>query len=219
MDYFNNITLLHFLPYLLTDNARLSHSQAFARALYEKLVQLFLACTEKEKRTIARSDAEFMAIIKSAIIERSGFRNEQEAFGKEILLPKIPRIKRGNELVWSSLGDPEEPIRPEIQPLIKKLQPLTSLVMQKILDFYPDAYAKSFPNPEETMTFVLNTSHVKIFSELQVSEGNNFQQLALPLIVRAIVDEVGKRYNLSHEKVNEMYESVVVASLKECKMD
>lgn len=152
LDY-DNLTLPQILGVVLRDDIRLPHSQTIAQIFYEKTVEKFLACTERERRDITRSDPEFMAIIRDAIIQRCGFKNEQEAYEKEIEIPKIPRIKRGNEYIWSPLGDPQKPEAQEMQEINKKLDCLTTFVLKKFREFYPHDYAKSFSDSKLLMLY------------------------------------------------------------------
>jgi hypothetical protein len=63
--------------------------------LYSTIHDKYFECTERERRSIARSDAEFCMMIRSVITKLSGLGyNEREAFGNIVNL-EIPRIPRG----------------------------------------------------------------------------------------------------------------------------
>jgi hypothetical protein len=208
---FNDLTLAEILYVILPDNIHLPHSQIFARTLYEKTVQKFLASSENERRLINRSDPEFMAIIRDIIIGECGFNNELEAFGKEVEIPEIPRIKRGNEIVWSHIADPQEPITEEVPDIVKKLHRLTKIVLQKIQEFYPDDYARSFSHPK-LGAMVLNTSHEELIKQLEIADPKNFSRIGLPLVTRALLRHVAEKNYLNGTQVNEMYETILDAS-------
>lgn len=121
----DNLTLMDFLAMLLegsrpdeygaitiTQQIDLPHDSEMAKILFRKTVEKFLSCSEDERRKITRSDPEFVQIVKDVIINRSGFRDEIEAFGVEIPL-SVPRLKRGKELFWHPSGEPEPEVPPQ----------------------------------------------------------------------------------------------------------
>jgi hypothetical protein len=69
------------------------------------MMSKYLDCTEAERRQIIRSDAEFHEMSKECIARRAGFRNAKECFGDKVVTKKVPRLPRGNELLFSSDGD------------------------------------------------------------------------------------------------------------------
>lgn len=152
-----------------------------------------------------------MAIIRDTIIGECGFNNELEAFGKQVEIPEIPRIKRGNEIVWSHIADPQEPITEEVPDIVKKLHRLTKIVLQKTQEFYPDDYARSFSHPK-LGAMVLNTSHEELIKQLQIANPKNFSRIGLPLVTRALLRHVAEKYYLNATQVNEMYETILDAS-------
>jgi hypothetical protein len=71
-----------------------------------------------------------------ALIERAGFKNADECFGKVRTLG-IPKISRGDELIWSAKGDPEPEQTEEEKAVAKRFNSLTTLILRKFAELYP----------------------------------------------------------------------------------
>lgn len=219
MKDFEDATLLDILRLIVGSNSRLHLTQQTAFRVYNITVKKFLSCTQKERRCITRSDPEFMAIIRDTIIERGNFKNQQEAYGKVIQITDIPRMKRGNELMWSSLGDPEPQLTDKEMELLKKLTRVTKAVLRKMDQYYPNDCAKSFPRGLKSVCMMLNTSHEDTLIELQTSNPDEFNRMAIPMITRTMVNKVATDRDLTSKKVNEMCETIIDALWNEIEVD
>jgi hypothetical protein len=92
-DRVRNKTIIDDLGVLIGDNihdsavsynnivADFPHDKELASKLLYQTYEKFMSCTEKERRQIVRSDAEFLYTIGEIIARRSGFRGIEEAFG------------------------------------------------------------------------------------------------------------------------------------------
>jgi hypothetical protein len=168
----DNLTLhdeLYSLLYGLTpdkqgriDNEQITadfpHDKEFASLLLVKIQEKFDACTEEERRKITRSDAEFIYLVGTAIALRCGFKDIREAFGIDESKLQIPKKRRGKELFWSAIGDPDPILSPEDQAFNSKMHELIREIVIKFRELYPELHAK-IKDHYTTGSLVLNTSH------------------------------------------------------------
>jgi hypothetical protein len=214
---FRNMTLHDALGMIIPDDARFPKDQRIAKLLFLAIMAKFNSCTEAEKRDTTRSDAEFMLIMKETIMKRCGFKNEIDAYGEDwenvIKIPEIPIIKRGNELIWSPVADPEEhPAEsdPELDDVMKKLKGLGSMVCEILAEYYPTEYSKTFAIMRYGKC-VLNTSHTELIKQLRNTRNLplEFMKVAVPLQVNAAVDYIADNCSMKPKEVKEMYETIV----------
>jgi hypothetical protein len=111
------------------------HDQEVASQLLYQIMTKFNSCTEVERRKITRSDAEFMYLMGYVIARRCGFKNLEEAFDIDESRINIPRIKRGNELMWSGKGDPEPEVSDEDQMFNSKINELAHIIIDKLYEY------------------------------------------------------------------------------------
>jgi hypothetical protein len=101
-----------------TPNGSNMSTRDVARMMFGTIYVKFVQCSEKERRSIARSDIEFIYMMKHLVIQKFQLINKKEEVTAEIEqeiyqnnwistpLSDIPKITRGNELLWSPVGDP-----------------------------------------------------------------------------------------------------------------
>ena len=134
------------------------HSREFASCILVNIMEKFDACTEKERRKITRSDAEFAYIVGSAIALRCGFNNIEEAFDIVVSKLNIPKMKRGKERFWNEIGDPDPEMTPEDEVFHSKMNELINEIVIKFSELYPRLYA-NIKDHYTAGKLVLNTSY------------------------------------------------------------
>jgi hypothetical protein len=184
--------------------------------IYEK----YQACTEEERRSITRSDAEFYYIVGTAIALRCGFKDIQDAFGIDTSRLDIPKIKRSKELFWSALGDPDPIISPRDQAFRSKMHELMGEIIANFSELYPDLYAKIKDNYINSRV-VLNISHkdeVDILYRLsEKSDLREFKSFAIPPLVDAVVMSflIQKKFYMNNHKRKSIRKTLIESVLKE----
>jgi hypothetical protein len=165
--------------------ADLPHDARVARNMIKEVHMKFMACTEKERRTITRSDPEFLYLMMRAISKRCGFDTLLEAFGIDETTINIPRIKRGNELFWCELGDPEPELTEEDIMFQNKMSSLMSTIIKRLHKLYPDLYNMLKDKYHGTLT--INTSHKENADKLRELNDKEFKIFATPQLIDALV--------------------------------
>jgi hypothetical protein len=178
----------------------------------------FNSCTEVERRKITRSDAEFMYLMGYVIVRRCGFKNLEEAFEIDESRINIPRIKRGNELMWSAKGDPEPEVSDEDQIFNSKINELARIIIDKLYELYPDLYAKLKDKYHGTLSF--NADHKEYINKLhELVNGDNekeFRAFAAPQLIDGLVIHflVTKEFFVNAHKRNSVRRNLIEAVLK-----
>ncbi len=99
-----------------------------------------------------RTDAEFLYSIGEIIARRSGFKDIEEAFDIDSTKLNIPKIPRGKEMFWNSMGDPEAD---EDKVLHIKMKDLMAEILTKLDELYPDLYEKLRDKFKGTLVLIL----------------------------------------------------------------
>lgn len=191
----------------------------FAGHLFVMIYEKYQACTEEERRSITRSDAEFYYIIGTAIALRCGFKDIQDAFGIDVSRLDIPKINRGKELFWSALGDPDPIISPRDQALCSKMYELMDEIIVNFSELYPDLYAKIKDNYSISHA-VLNISHKDEVDNLyrlsEKSDLREFKSFAIPLLVDAVVMSflIQKKFYMNSHKCKNIRKTLIESVLK-----
>jgi len=162
---FINLNLPEILSYLMSETfspAEMSRevraypegsnmsTRDMARTMFGTIYEKFMQCSEKERRSIARSDIEFVFIMKHLVALKFQLINKNEEITDELEreiyqriwistpVSDIPKIPRGNELLWSQVGDPVvEPTEPE-----KEILNVLYAVWDGVRELYPHEYTK-----------------------------------------------------------------------------
>jgi hypothetical protein len=184
--------------------------EQIAQGIFVSIHDTFMKCTEAERRNIARSDIEFIYLMKQHIAKRLGFGDEEgiidhdleQQIYKEHWIPtphsEIPKIPRGKELFWSTAGDPI----PQRTSQEKKRDEIVHEVMSEVWDnveeLYPEEYSKSYPIYVEwvksgKITLGLNINHKENMRILNhARRGIKFYSVTVPWLSAAIVDVVAR---------------------------
>ena len=205
-DELRNMTLLDLLVFVLPEDSKLPKTQYVANAFWYTICKKFLACTEDERRTIARSDLEFVSIMRRTIMKRCGFKDEIEAYGQKVDFD-VPKIPRKNELLWSTEADPEEEQDPEYAKINSGFSKLVSEVFIAMKEFYPNDLQKAFPDREAQGVMAINTSHTQLIKEMQYAVRHDFKKfvdIALKHVVAAIMMQVEEKTQVSKSQRDEM---------------
>jgi len=195
-------------------------AQGLFRTIYQKLIQ----CSERERRTIARSDVEFIHMMKQRIILKMQFiekgepiteQLEQEVFGEFwIPTPDVPKITRGNELLWSSEGDVELELTEEQKESNKGITEVFYLVWDNIQELYPIEHAKTWPQVRK-LRLRINLSHKELSNILLHETGPKFYNVVVPWLTDAAIDVIMRTCkNVNKQKQKEMYARVMDATWK-----
>jgi len=196
------------------------HDKEFAARLVVIIHQKFMACTEEERRTITRSDTEFVYLISNAVAMRCGFKDMEDAFGMKASSLDIPKIKRGKELFWTPLGDPDPQEETVDETLKIKTHDLIEEIIANFNELYPGLYAKLKDNYSGSR-MVLNTSHADEADEMhrlaQGSDLREFKAYAAPYLVDALVMSflVEKKYYINNRKRRNIRKTLIESVLKE----
>jgi hypothetical protein len=196
--------------------------EKIAQGLFRTIYQKFMQCSESERRSIARSDVEFIHMMKQHIILKMQFvekgepiteQLEQEIF-KEIWMPTtdIPKIPRGNELLWSAEGDVEPELTEEQKESNKRITEVFYLVWDSIHELYPIEHAKIWPQVRKSRLGI-NLSHKELTDILLHETGPNFYNVAVHWLTDASVDAIMRTCkNVNKQKKKEMYARVMNAT-------
>ena len=209
------MTLLQALGMIIPDDVRLPKDKRIARLMFFAIMKKFNSFTEAERRSITRSDAEFMLIMKETIMKRCGFKNEIDAYGDEedIKIPEIPIIKRRNELFWHPDADPEENPQPpdaEMDEIVEKLEEINSMIYRTASEYYPTEYSKTFAIMRHGK-LCLNLSQTETIKQLKDTRKDavEFRKVAVPLMAKAAVDYMADHCSMKPKEVKEMYSTIV----------
>ena len=184
----------------LKSNPVFPHDKTMNNLMYNTIWNKYFECTEQQRRSITRSDEEFCMMIRSTITVLSGFgNNEQEAFGN-ILNLEIPRMPRGNELLWDPRGDPMPKTPEGFDEVNERLDYLLGITFTELHKLYPQIHKKIMEYFEmieqkgQPATMVLNTSDQKIktlpslyYRCKEIDDFTEFDDLMLPLIIDATI--------------------------------
>jgi hypothetical protein len=199
-----------------------------ARSMFGVIYEKFMQCSEKERRSIARSDMEFIYIMKTLVIQKMQLvvdKNEMitEELEREIYqdiwiptpISDIPKIPRGGELFWAPVADPIVAKELTVQEKERdtKISNVLYAVWDNVHELYPNEYAKTWPmfmrSIEKGRQLVINTSH-KETSDILLHEktGQKFYSVAIPWITDLVIKEVIKVCSLGRKRQREMYSRV-----------
>lgn len=220
-----NTTLYEMLQVVITtdpDERLLPHDKQATRSFFDAIMKKFGECTIEERRSIVRSDEEFYEAMKQQIATAAGFKAE-ECFG-ELETKVVPKIPRGSEMFWISLGDPESDSEPDS--LGKELQRLAGIIIEQFRELYPDLYEKlQYAERLKTKTLALNLSHKDKIDSLQSAlyeaekedDYYKFDELALPILIDGLVMSflVKKDNYVDRHKRNRIYNDILNAVNKE----
>ena len=167
------------------------HEKIVAKGMYLDVGTKFMACSEQERRQITRSDAEFMYLAGLTLARRCGFKDMYEAFDidETTLVKNIPKIERGNELLWHEIGDPEPEVTPEDKIMYNKMYKVVSMILTNLKNLYPDLYEQLKEQLNGTIT--INTSNKEARNILDklanVQNMKEFVSIAVPMLVDGLV--------------------------------
>jgi hypothetical protein len=191
-----------------------------ARTMLGTMCVKYMQCSEKERRSIARSDIEFIYMMKHLIIQKFQLINKNEEITdeleREIYLDiwistpilDIPKIPRGNELLWSSVGDPIVEKTAQERERETELLNVLYAVWDSVHELYPHEYAKAWPtfmgeNPKGQI--VINTAHKETSEILLHETGERFYNVAIPWMTNLVINDIAKVCSLGRKRFREMY--------------
>jgi len=177
-----------------------------------------MTCTEGERRTITRSDTEFVYLISNAVAMRCGFKDMKDAFGMKASSLDIPKIERGKKLFWTPLGDPDAQEEAVDEALKIKTHDLIEEIIANFNKLYPDLYAKLKDNYSGGRMVL---SHADEADEMhRLAQGSDLRECkayAAPYLVDALVMSflVEKKYYINNRKRRNIRKTLIESVLKE----
>jgi hypothetical protein len=203
-------------------------TRVVAWSMFGVLYEKFMQCSEKERRSIARSDIEFIYIAKTLAIQKVLHMSNKaitEDLEREVYqniwistpLSDIPKIPRGNELIWSDAGDPIKEQTPKDKKRSKKIATVVYAIWDNVQELYPEEYAKAWPvflRATEKGRLMINTTHKEKSDVILHGTGVKFYHVAVPSFTSLVIDEITKVCNLGRKERREMYTRVADATWK-----
>jgi hypothetical protein len=202
-----------------------------ARMMFRTIYEKFMQCSKKERRSIARSDIEFIYIMKHLVIRKFQLINRYEEITAELEqeiyqnnwistpLSDIPKIPRSNELLWSSDGDPIVERTAQDKERETEILNVLYAVWDNVHELYPHEYAKAWPifmGENKKWQYVINTVHKETSDILLHEKGEKFYNVVIPWITNLVINNIAEVCSLGRKSFREMYTQVLNVTWNNC---
>lgn len=196
--------------------------EQLAQTTYMLVMSKYDACSEKEKRDIVRSDIEFKVMMQHHIAKLHGFVGEdghykkdlKDIFGEHYVNEPVPRIPRGNEMLWSDLGDPEPPLSNKQKRANKAFGEVIILVWDSVEKLYPQEFKTAWPIycervKEGRFTVVLNKSRKEEYAIImRAKKDDQYYKTAIRGASYVVVEFLGHELKMNPEIKKVVYSEV-----------
>ena len=188
-----------------------THEQ-MAQGFYLLVMEKFNACSDAEKRNIVRSDAEFKVMMQAHIAKLFGFLDEQGHFSKELkeiyadyyVDEEVPRIARGNEMLWSELGDPKPQRTDKQKKAARVFNEVVLEVWDAVEELYPKEYATVWPiyddKVKKGLTIGISKSNKEFYTILmRAKKDEEYYKTTIRHASNLVVDFIASRLKMNPE--------------------